>query len=140
MLGELIAAGLAALPETKIHRHDMDTPLVRWRRKHQMTQVQLSERCGLTQKSISAYETMARVPRGQSLARLMRETDLPLDALIFPEAFLQEHPDFLRDRPKLRPRKSPPKGPSSTETAIPPNRVYLIAKKDLLASPSSASI
>jgi hypothetical protein len=30
--------------------------------------------------------------------------------------------------------------PSSTETAIPPNRLYLIAKKDLLASPSSASI
>ena len=30
--------------------------------------------------------------------------------------------------------------PSSTEAAIPPNRLYLIVKKDLLASPSSASI
>jgi hypothetical protein len=30
--------------------------------------------------------------------------------------------------------------PSSTETAIPPNRLYLMAKKDLLASPSLASI
>jgi transcriptional regulator with XRE-family HTH domain len=87
----------------------MDHPLGRWRARHQVSQEELGRRCQLSQKTISAYESMTRVPRGESLVRLMQVTGLPLEALIFPEAYLRDHPDFLQDRPrpglKRRPRE-----------------------------------
>jgi transcriptional regulator with XRE-family HTH domain len=76
----------------------MDHPLTRWRARHQVSQDELGQRCQLSQKTISAYELGTRVPRGESLKRLQAETGLPLGALLFPEEFLQEHPDFLLNR------------------------------------------
>jgi transcriptional regulator with XRE-family HTH domain len=79
----------------------MDHPLGRWRAWHQISQEALAQRCGLSQKAISAYELGTRVPRDQSLKRLVEVTGLPLEALVFPEQFLRDHPDFLMQRPRL---------------------------------------
>jgi transcriptional regulator with XRE-family HTH domain len=74
-----------------------DHPLVRWRAKYQVTQEELAQRCQLSQQAISAYESGDRLPRGTSVWKLMQATDLPLEALLFPERFLQDHPHFLRE-------------------------------------------
>jgi transcriptional regulator with XRE-family HTH domain len=80
---------------------NMDHPLGRWRARHQVSQDELGRRCQLSQKTISAYESGTRVPRGESLTKLRRETGLPLEALIFPVEFLREHPDFLMEPPPV---------------------------------------
>jgi transcriptional regulator with XRE-family HTH domain len=89
---------------------NMDHPIGRWRKRHHISQDELGRRCQLSQKTISAYESGTRVPRGESLMRLMRETSLPLEALIFPGRFLLEHPDFLMEPPRQGRRPHPPQG------------------------------
>jgi transcriptional regulator with XRE-family HTH domain len=93
---------------------NMDHPIGRWRNVFQVSQAELAERCGLSQQSISFYEG-GRVPRGEALRALIRVTGLPLEALVFPEQFLAEHPDFLIEASRQplrrgRPRKQPPEG------------------------------
>jgi transcriptional regulator with XRE-family HTH domain len=90
---------------------NMDHPIGRWRHLHQVSQEELGRRCQLSQKTISAYESGTRVPRGPSLLRLMEVTGLPLEALIFPDAYLRDHPDFLTEPPRQRKRRQrPPAG------------------------------
>lgn len=85
----------------------MDSPLFRWRTRYQVSQTALAKRCGVTQQAIALYEADERTPRGDTLAALVRETGLPLEALVFPEQFLQQHPDFLEEPPKPAPPKRP---------------------------------
>ena len=73
----------------------MDHPLTRWRHAHQLTQAELAERSGIRQGTLARYESGTRVPRKAHLLTLMRITNLPVEALILPEQFLREHPDFL---------------------------------------------
>jgi transcriptional regulator with XRE-family HTH domain len=90
---------------------NMDHPIGRWRHRHQVSQEELGRRCQLSQKAISAYESGTRIPRGNSLTKLMRETGLPLEALIFPNEFLRDHPDYLMEPPRQRRRRQrPPEG------------------------------
>jgi transcriptional regulator with XRE-family HTH domain len=85
-----------------------DHPLTLWRQAHDVTQAELAQRCGVSQHSLAAYESYARVPHGQNLARLAIATALPLGALTDPETFLQEHPDFLRELDTPRPKLASP--------------------------------
>jgi transcriptional regulator with XRE-family HTH domain len=80
-----------------------DHPLKRWRERHGLTQAQLAERCGVRQNAISRYERGERVPRGDDLLRLLKTTELPAEALVLPEHFLRQHPDFLRTPPPKPP-------------------------------------
>jgi transcriptional regulator with XRE-family HTH domain len=96
-----------ALPN-EVFFPNMDHPIGRWRHRHQVTQAQLAERCGLSQQAIAAYESGHRTPRGASLTKLIEATSIPLEALIFPEAYLRDHPDYLTEPPRQRrPRKRP---------------------------------
>jgi transcriptional regulator with XRE-family HTH domain len=101
----------AVLPNEVLY-FNMNHPLGRWRYRHNVSQEDLGRRCQLSQKTISAYETGTRVPRGDALKRLQEVTGLPLEALLFPEDFLQTHADFLveppRERRRGRPRKQSP--------------------------------
>lgn len=85
----------------------MDHPLTRWRHQHEKTQVELSQLSGIRQGTLARYESGTRIPRKAHLLTLMQVTGLPLEALIFPDTYLQEHPDFLREpirQPGLRKR------------------------------------
>jgi transcriptional regulator with XRE-family HTH domain len=90
----------------------VDHPLTRWRRQHGWTQRQLADACELSQATVAHIENYQRVPVRGSLERLMNVTGLPAEALVLPERFLAEHPDFLGptstpERMKRgRPRKS----------------------------------
>jgi transcriptional regulator with XRE-family HTH domain len=77
-----------------------DHPLKRWRRKHNLTQAQVAERCDVRANTVARWERGEQIPRGEYLDRLLDLTGLPTDAVIRPERFLAEHPDFLQeDRP-----------------------------------------
>jgi transcriptional regulator with XRE-family HTH domain len=69
-------------------------PLVRWRQQYQVTQQELSDLTSLTQQEISLIERWQRIPRGDSLERLISTTHLPTDALVRPRKFLEANPDF----------------------------------------------
>jgi transcriptional regulator with XRE-family HTH domain len=96
---------MAVALQNEVLYFNMDHPLGRWRARHQISQDALGRRCQLSQKAISAYESGTRIPRSAALTRLVRETGLPLEALIFPEAFLRDHPDFLIEPPRQRKRR-----------------------------------
>ena len=93
----------------------MDHPLGRWRARYQVSQEELGRRCELSQKAISAYESGTRVPRGDSLLRLQVVTGLPLEALLFPQAFLQAHPNFLTEPPRQRQQGRGKRPPAAEE-------------------------
>jgi transcriptional regulator with XRE-family HTH domain len=71
-------------------------PLAQWRKHHGWTQKQLASACGLTQGMVAHIENYRRIPIRESLERLLEVTGLPTDALVRPERFLAEHPDFLQ--------------------------------------------
>jgi transcriptional regulator with XRE-family HTH domain len=102
---------MSAVLRDDVLSYNMDHPLGRWRYLHRISQHELAQRCGLSQQSISFYEG-GRVPRGEALKVLMRETGLPLEALIFPGQYLADHPHFLIEPPEHRrpgrPRKQQP--------------------------------
>jgi len=98
--------------QKEVISYNMNHPLGRWRWRHEVSQKELAERCGLTQQAISAYEVGERVPRGEELKRLHAVTGIPIEALVLPKEYLEAHPDYLlgprpperRGRPrKLRP-------------------------------------
>jgi transcriptional regulator with XRE-family HTH domain len=83
-----------------------DHPLKRWRRKHRVTQAELAQRCGMRQGTLARYEAGSRTPLGTALIRLMEVTGLPAEALVLPERFLAQRPDFLRlKRPPAPPEE-----------------------------------
>jgi transcriptional regulator with XRE-family HTH domain len=100
----------------------MDSPLRRWRRKYGVTQEQIAQRCGVSTNSIARWEQANRVPSGPHVRKLIEITGLSADALMFPERYLAEHPEFLarwaeqpprrgrprRDRPAEEPHEPPP--------------------------------
>jgi transcriptional regulator with XRE-family HTH domain len=83
-------------------------PLVQWRARFRVTQVQLSQACQLSQSQVSKIERGQLFPLRESLERLRTYTGLPTDAFIRPQQFLEEHPDFLRDAraPEVRRRRA----------------------------------
>jgi transcriptional regulator with XRE-family HTH domain len=77
-----------------------DSPLRRWRRKNHFTQKQLARAVGASSEAVARWEKAERPPGGRKpagklLVKLLQLTRLPAPALIFPERYLQEHPDFL---------------------------------------------
>jgi hypothetical protein len=83
----------------------MDTPLRRWRTAKCWTQAELAAHCGIKQNTISRYERAEHIPVRDHLEALISVTGLPTDALVRPEHFLEEHPDFL----SLPPSEDPPR-------------------------------
>jgi transcriptional regulator with XRE-family HTH domain len=75
-----------------------DHPLTRWRQKHRKTQAELAQLCGIRQGTLARYESGTRIPRGTHLEKLMEVTGLPAEALVLPERFLAQRPDFLRPK------------------------------------------
>jgi DNA-binding XRE family transcriptional regulator len=78
-------------------------PLRQWRDQRSLSQEQLAEMTGISQGMISHIERYFRNPRIDILKVLLEHTGLPTDALILPERFLEEHPDFFS-----APRPKPP--------------------------------
>jgi transcriptional regulator with XRE-family HTH domain len=76
-----------------------DSPLRRWRRKHGFTQGQLGRACGVTGNTVARWEKAqqdgGRKPMGVALVRLIDQTHLPAEALVYPEDYLRQHPTFL---------------------------------------------
>ena len=78
-------------------------PLRQWRERRGLSQEQLADMTGWTQGMMSHLERYFRIPLGDALGALLAQTGLPTDALIRPQRFLAEYPDFLH-KPR-RPRK-----------------------------------
>jgi transcriptional regulator with XRE-family HTH domain len=93
---------------------NMNHPLGRWRWRHHVSQDELAQRCGLSQQTISAIEAGRRAPSAEAMKSLHEVTGIPLEALLYPTRYLEEHPDFLTEPPRQerrgRPRKRPPEG------------------------------
>jgi len=83
----------------------MDSPLRRWRRKHRVTQEALAQRCGVTTNTVARWEQADRIPSGPHVRKLIEITD----ALMFPEAYLVQHPEFLARWAEIPPRRGRPK-------------------------------
>jgi transcriptional regulator with XRE-family HTH domain len=66
----------------------------------------------MKQNTISRYERGEHIPVREHLERLLAVTGLPTDALVRPERFLAEHPEFLAEHailersPRGRPSKA----------------------------------
>jgi transcriptional regulator with XRE-family HTH domain len=77
-----------------------DSPLRRWRLKRKLTQGQLATLCGVKMQTVARWERAeqdgGRKPTGRGLVELIRHTKLPAEALLFPETYLREHPEFLQ--------------------------------------------
>jgi transcriptional regulator with XRE-family HTH domain len=86
----------------------VDTPLRRRRLQMGITQRHLAQQCGVTVTTIARYEQGARLPRGEELECLIRETGLNADALVRPTQFLAEHPAFLPEYAAPEPRRGRP--------------------------------
>jgi transcriptional regulator with XRE-family HTH domain len=98
----------------------VDTPLRRRRLQMGLTQEDLAERCHIHKRSLARYEQAKRnVTRSAQLQCLMRETGLPVEALVLPVEYLQAHQDFLieyalPERGIGRPRKDGPSDPMTS--------------------------
>jgi transcriptional regulator with XRE-family HTH domain len=89
---------LAAMPR----RQPVDKPphpLRQWRDQHGLSQDELAERCGVGQGMISHIERYFRVPRKSTIIKLQETTGLPTEALMFPERFLEQNPNYFRSKP-----------------------------------------
>jgi transcriptional regulator with XRE-family HTH domain len=92
-----------------------DSPLRRWRRKHGFTQGQLGRACGVTGNTVARWEKAeqdgGRTPAGEALVRVIDQTHLPVEALVYPERYLREHPGFLAAWASEAQRRGRPKRP-----------------------------
>jgi transcriptional regulator with XRE-family HTH domain len=78
-------------------------PLKQWRLTYGVSQQEMERRCGISQGQISAFEHFRQLPMRDVLERLRTYTGLPTDALVRPQYFLLEQPDFLLStRPPTR--------------------------------------
>ncbi len=107
---------LLSLRETALSRVEGIIADYRWRRSQGLTQKQLADRLGVHMSTVAKYEQRFRVPREDELRALARETGLSLDAILFPDTYLQEHPEFLSEWAEVPPRRGrypeprPPEG------------------------------
>jgi transcriptional regulator with XRE-family HTH domain len=83
----------------------MDSPLRRWRKSQNVTQGELARRCGVGLSTIAKWEQQFTAPRGDRLEKLAQVTGLSLEALLFPEHYLEVHPDFLVTWAEQPPRR-----------------------------------
>jgi transcriptional regulator with XRE-family HTH domain len=88
-----------------MERMAMDSPLRRWRRSKDLTQKALADQLGVHMSTVAKYEQRFRVPREDELRELARVTGLSLDAILFPETYLQDHPEFLAEWAEIPPRR-----------------------------------
>jgi transcriptional regulator with XRE-family HTH domain len=94
------------MPKRNIVGHmAIDSPLRRWRRSQGLTQEDLAQRLGVKFSTVARWEQQFRTPRGQQLEKLAEVTGLSLEALLFPERYLREHPDFLATWGEQPPRR-----------------------------------
>jgi transcriptional regulator with XRE-family HTH domain len=94
------------MPKRDIVEHmAMDSPLRRWRRSQGLTQEGLAQRLGVRFSTVAKWEQQFRIPRGEQLEKLAEVTDLSLEALLFPQRYLREHPDFLATWAEQPPRR-----------------------------------
>jgi transcriptional regulator with XRE-family HTH domain len=59
-----------------------------------LTQAVLAERCGVKPLTMARYETGRRIP-SRRLEAIQRVTRLSFDALLHPQTYLEEPPQFL---------------------------------------------
>jgi transcriptional regulator with XRE-family HTH domain len=83
----------------------MDSPMRRWRKSQNVTQTELARRVGVYVSTIAKWEQQFSRPRGQALERLVAVTGLSLEAILFPQRYLEEHPDFLATWAEVPPRR-----------------------------------
>jgi transcriptional regulator with XRE-family HTH domain len=94
----------------------MDSPLRRWRWSKGLSQAALARRCGLKTNTISTYEQGHRRPQPSTIDRLVDVTGLTPDALIYPQRYLRDYPDFLAEfaaetpPQRGRPKRTPEEG------------------------------
>jgi transcriptional regulator with XRE-family HTH domain len=93
----------------------MDSPLRRWRRKHGMTQDELAGRLRVSTNTIARWEQANRTPSGPHMRLLAELTGLSADALLFPQRYLLEHPEFLGRWAETPPRRGRPKRSAEEE-------------------------
>jgi transcriptional regulator with XRE-family HTH domain len=79
-------------------------PLRQWRDLHGLSQDELAERCGVGQGMISHIERYFRIPRKSTIIKLQDYTHLPTEALMFPERFLEQNPNYFRTKRGKGPR------------------------------------
>lgn len=60
-------------------------PLRTWRQNHNLTQPQAAQRLGLTEPTLSRYESGKRMPRLKRAAKLSEITGIPLDQFVMAE-------------------------------------------------------
>jgi transcriptional regulator with XRE-family HTH domain len=89
----------------KMEHMAMDTPLRRWRRSQGLKQADLDARLGVPEGSIARWEQTLRIPHKETLERLADFTGLPVEAIMYPERYLREHPDFLEAFAEQPPRR-----------------------------------
>jgi transcriptional regulator with XRE-family HTH domain len=87
----------------------MDSPLRRWRRKQGISQGELAQRCGVSVNTVARWEQADRTPSGPHMRRLTEITGLSADALLFPQRYLVEHPEFLARWAEIPPRRGRPR-------------------------------
>jgi transcriptional regulator with XRE-family HTH domain len=80
-------------------------PLRQWRDQHGLSQDELAEHCGVGQGMISHIERYFRVPRKSTIIKLQDYTGLPTEALMFPERFLEQNPNYFRSKKGKGPRR-----------------------------------
>jgi transcriptional regulator with XRE-family HTH domain len=92
----------------------MDSPLRRWRRSQGLKQRELDARLGVPKGSIARWEQLLRVPSLDYLEKIADETGLAMEAILYPQRYLREHPDFLAtwaEQPPRRGRRKRPRPP-----------------------------
>jgi transcriptional regulator with XRE-family HTH domain len=87
----------------------MDSPLRRWRRQARVTQEALARQCGVTKNTVARWEQADRMPSGPHVKTLIELTGLSADALMFPERYLIDHPEFLERWAEIPPRRGRPR-------------------------------
>jgi transcriptional regulator with XRE-family HTH domain len=83
----------------------IDSPLRRWRRAHHYTQAQFAELVGAKRDAVNRWEQGKRVPHSPMLRRLVAITRIPAEAIIDPERYLRDHPDYLAEWAEQPPRR-----------------------------------
>jgi transcriptional regulator with XRE-family HTH domain len=90
-------------------------PLRQWRDQHDLSQDELAQLTGVGQGMISHIERYFRVPRKSTIIKLQAHTGLPTEALMFPERFLEQNPEYFRPKKGRQPRRERMKHPGGEE-------------------------
>jgi transcriptional regulator with XRE-family HTH domain len=101
--------------KTKLGGMAIDSPLRRWRKANEHTQGQVAQLLGVHLDSVNRWEQGRSVPHEKTLTRLLTLTHLSADAIIYPERWLREHPDYLQAYAEQPPRRGRPPRPRPPE-------------------------